>query len=96
MSDVKPQIGAVKCMPPHSDNKLIFFAYKAVQSAGVKYKSWNDAREGNLRDVGVMPPSRVDIGRQFAKTQRPPLIRYVHSLMHPNAVVVQEALGVKR
>lgn len=65
----------MKCMPPHSDNMLIFFGYKAVLLDGEKIKSWKHARQTSLADIKVMPKNNEDKGRQFKSRSWPPLIR---------------------
>lgn len=61
-------------MPPHSDNKLIFFAYKTVLVNGVRCKSWKETRELSLKDIPIIPPSATDLARRFTKREWPPLV----------------------
>lgn len=63
-------------MPPHSDNKLIFFSYKNLTVDGVRYKNWKHARENSiLGELQVMPPSDNDIKRKFVSRKWPCLAK---------------------
>ena len=76
---VAPQVGAVKCCPPFSANRLIFFQHKALLTNGSRISSWKSAREQSLGKLQFIPPSKEDGKRQFKPQKRPPLIRSVES-----------------
>lgn len=66
----------MKCYPPLSDNRLIFFTHKALLVDLQRHKSWKSARDSSLREVRHMPAGREEEDRRFTPRSRwPPLIR---------------------
>lgn len=73
----QPQVGGVKCCPPFSDNRLIFFQPKALLVDRAKHKSWKSVKDSSLKKVRLIPTSTEDKACQFKPQSRPPLVRSV-------------------
>lgn len=67
----------MKCYPPLSDNRLIFFQHKALLVDEINVKNWKAVKDTYLSKVKLMPPSKEDIEREFKPRKRPPLVRFV-------------------
>lgn len=69
------KVGGVKCYPPLSDNRLIFFTHKALLVDLQRHKNWHSARDSSLREVSHLPAAAGEADRRFTPRRWPPLIR---------------------
>eukprot|EP00752_Nemacystus_decipiens_P002257 g2138.t1 len=93
--ECRKKVGGVKCYPPLSDNRLIFFTHKALLVDLVRHKSWKTARDSSLRNVSHLPAAKEEQGRRFTPRRWPPLIRSNGApSLHPVGTTAKKTSGL--